>query len=266
MKKSFDYFEEHYCWIEQREKWQLLSEPAFKPWKTKAFTVKINIFSSTQKLKLVSASPLPMGNYPVEPISFPACQAWLELLTCILIYILMSTRLCKITSHYLGYKGNVLQKPAIKNIAPYLIANLHMYTTRRIKVLDAEVYHHQRTQGRKPVSFYFPKQRGNHIRGVLLCGNFFSPLKTQCSNEVVVHYNCFFFSNSLFNSQSTDKDSAKVLSMVNILWCEQQSAGKWTKGMDTASLQGYSSSLHIQARSHLSGSDRDVCRMALSLS
>lgn len=139
--------------------------------------MKINIFSSTQKLKLMSASPLPMGNYPVEPISFPACQAWLELLTCILIYILMSTRLCKITSHYLGYKGNVPQKPAIKNIAPYLTANLHMCTTRRIKVLDAEVYHHQRTQGRKPVSFYFPKQRGNHIKRRFVVWLFFFPFQ-----------------------------------------------------------------------------------------
>lgn len=134
-----------------------------------------------------------MGNYPVEPISFPACQVWLKLLTCIFIYILMSTRLCKITSHYLGYKGDILEKPAIKNIALYPIANLHMYTTRRIKVLDAEVYHHQRTQDKNQFAFISQRQKGNHIRNILLCELFFS--LSKCTVQMKWWYIITAFSN-----------------------------------------------------------------------
>lgn len=128
--------------------------------------------------------------------------------------------------------------------------------------MDAEVYHHQRTQDRKPVSFYFSKtERQSHKRCFVVWG-FFFPFKMHCSNEVVVHYNCVFQT-----AYSILRVLIKTLLKCYLWWafCDVSSSPirKWTKGMDAASLQGYSSS---PLRPHLSGSDRDVCSMALHLS
>lgn len=147
-------------------------------------------------------------------------------------------------------------------IALHPIANFHMYTTRRIKVwmLKSTITKELKIENQFP--FISQRQKGNHIRGVLLCGVFFFPFKMHCSNEVVVHYNCLFQT-----AYSILRVLIKTLLKCYLWWafCDVSSSPirKGTKGMDAASLQGYSSS---PLRPHLSGSDRDVCSMALSLS
>lgn len=113
--------------------------------------------------------------------------------------------------------------------------------------------------------FISQRQKSNRIRGVLLCGWFFSPFKMHCSNEVVVHFNCLFQ-----RAYSILRVLIKTLLKCYLWWTFRDVSSsptrKWTKGMDVASLQGYSSSPHNQVCFHLSGSDRDVLSMTLSLS
>lgn len=90
----------------------------------------------------------------------------------------------------------------------------------------------------KQFPFISRRTKGNHIRGVLLCG-FFFPSKMHCSNEVVVHYNCLFQT-----AYSFPRVLIKALLKCCLCWtfCDVSSSPtrKRTKGTAASCLQRYS--------------------------